>query len=87
LLKVDKPPKPASFSPYPVRPRGGGDDDDELYDVRLVELDGERVTTLLLLFVSMEPGPGFARNTCSSGIRDKDMNLSFLKKISGKSEY
>ena len=77
LLKVDdSPPNPpdpkeASFPPDPNRPRGGGDDDDdddEPYDVRLVEFEGDRVTVLL---VSMEPG--LERNTCSSGIRDSDI--------------
>lgn len=53
---------------------GGGEDEELLYEVRLVDWLGERVLVLVLDEVSMEPG--LLRNTCSSGIRDKDMKAS-----------
>jgi hypothetical protein len=62
---------------YPDRPRvsfslstGGGEDEELLYEVRFVDWLEERV----LDEVSIEPG--LLRNTCSSGIRDKDMKAS-----------
>ena len=45
-----------------------------LYEVRFVDCEGERVVVEVPeLEVSMEPG--LVRNTCSSGIRDKDICL------------
>jgi hypothetical protein len=49
---------------------GGGEDEELLYEVRFVDWLEERV----LDEVSIEPG--LLRNTCSSGIRDKDMKAS-----------
>jgi hypothetical protein len=53
---------------------GGGEDEELLYEVRFVDWLGERVLVLVLDEVSVEPG--LLRNTCSSGIRDKDMKAS-----------